>query len=155
MSLNRVFFSKDILTHVIEFIPSDSLTNGVLASVNKAFHRVFQESSDNAKVVNTDNKLFVALRDYIEADLVEKQGFKKTTDDCNDLSVDGYYMLLLHSTENILVYLFRTEGHSATISAKNFGWEDFTVSTAAEWDVYSPRMSIPEEEDSEDEFWGN
>lgn len=150
MSLNRVFSRQDILKNVMGFIPSDSPAYGVLAGANRVFHTAYQEWADNAKSEMHD-KLFVALRDYIEADLVGKQGFEKTDDDYNDLDDESYYMLLVHSTHSLLVYLLRIEGHSILVSAKNFGWEDFTVSTAAEWDVYSPRMSVPVDDESADE----
>ena len=146
--MHRVFRRQDILSNVVKFIPSDSPAYGVIASANKASHTEYQKLANKAKE-NRDDRLFVKLRDYIETDLVGKQGFEKTDDDgYNDLSDDSYYMLLVHSTNRTLVYLLRT-GRSVQVSAENFFWDDFTVSTAAEWDVYSPRMSIPVDQSSD------
>ena len=90
-----------------------------------------------------DDRLFVELRDHIVDDLVNKQGFEQSHDDhdYDDYSDESYYVLFVG--DGVCLYLLRGDGHSITVSAESFGWEDFVVCTKEEWDACSPRIAIP------------
>ncbi len=143
--LQRVLGAPEIASHVARFIPAD--TFAVLKCVSPAFQQKFSELEQGAK----EDKRFVELRDYIVDDLVNKQGFEQSHDeyDYDDYSDESYYVMFVGN--GVCLYLLRSDGHSITVSAESFGWEDFVVHTKDEWDVYSPLIAIPPLGDSTDD----
>ena len=121
--LQRVLSAPEIASRVARFIPSD--TFAALKCVSPAFQQKFSKLEQEAK----DDRLFVELRDHIVDDLVNKQGFEQSHDDhdYDDYSDESYYVLFVG--DGVCLYLLRGDGHSITVSAESFGWEDFVVCT--------------------------
>ncbi len=160
--LDALLLEPGLADLITDYMPYDAPQLGMLALLNTSFHRAFKAVAAQAKQDIEDDLRFTALRDHIVHDLMHNLDFERADDDsnCDNETVYGYFVMFLHATKGTVVYVIRGEdacGYSVRVSAQNFGWEDFEVSTVEEWEQYAPLMtrtpppSSDEEEEEEEE----